>query len=306
MGEYEQMEKSKLIDQHHNLRIVAFISVVFSTVSVTACLLSFPLVFQYVQTLQANVQSEVEFCKARSRDMWKEMLDIQQGGGGAASRDGPETPFTAFMRVARQVPKSEFGQCCTCQQGPDGPPGDDGPGGKDGNPGKDGGPGGPGKDAEEKGVFIPIPEQCPCQAHPGPKGPLGPKGPDGPPGENGRPGADGVPGGQGPPGPVGPPGPAGAKGADGAKGPDGKVGPGPKGPAGPAGKNGEKGPAGPPGPAGQPGKDGPPGPQAAPGDGGTPGNAGKNGPEGPKGEPGKPGNPGSCEHCPPARLSPGY
>lgn len=40
----------------HSLKPVAFAAVVFSTVAITACLISFPIVFQYVQVLQANVQ----------------------------------------------------------------------------------------------------------------------------------------------------------------------------------------------------------------------------------------------------------
>jgi hypothetical protein len=305
MGEYEQMEKRE--DPHHSLRIVAFISVVFSTVSVTACLLSFPLVFQYVQTLQANVQSEVEFCKARSRDMWKEMLDIQQGGnGGATSSEGPDTPFGAFMRAARQVPKSDFGQCCTCQEGPAGAPGDDGTPGPDGNPGKDGTPGKNGKDAEKQEKFLPYGPQCDCKGHPGPRGPVGPKGPDGTPGESGRPGGDGVPGAQGPPGPAGPPGPNGGAGAIGPKGDDGKQGPGQKGPAGEPGKDGAKGPPGPPGKGGEAGKDGPAGAAGTGSEPGPPGPAGKAGTPGTDGEKGKAGEPGSCAHCPPARLAPGY
>lgn len=33
---------------------------------------------------------------------------------------------------------------------------------------------------------------------------------------------------------------------------------------------------------------------------------GPNGQPGPPGEAGQPGAPGSCDHCPPARLAPGY
>lgn len=50
-----------LEDSKGSLRPVAFLAVVFSTVAVTACLITFPLVFQYVQTLQATVQ--VSSCK---------------------------------------------------------------------------------------------------------------------------------------------------------------------------------------------------------------------------------------------------
>jgi len=62
-------------------RVIAFAAIVFSTVAITGCLLTFPLVFHYVQTLEASVQVELDFCKSRSRDMWREMLDIQSLGG---------------------------------------------------------------------------------------------------------------------------------------------------------------------------------------------------------------------------------
>lgn len=44
-------------------RTIAFAAIVFSTVAVTGCLLMFPMVFHYVQTLEANVQVEIDFCK---------------------------------------------------------------------------------------------------------------------------------------------------------------------------------------------------------------------------------------------------
>jgi len=304
MGEYEQMEKSK-VDPNPSLRVIAFIAVVFSTVAVTACLLTFPLVFHYVQTLQASVQGEVEFCKSRSRDMWKEMLDIHQGNGGSPS-EGPETPFSAFMRVARQAPHTETGSCCTCQRGPPGPAGEPGKDAADGQPGKDGDKGGPGKDAGKEEKLLPIPPQCECQAKPGPAGPVGPKGADGPPGEAGKVGGDGQPGPQGPPGPPGPPGANGLAGPVGAPGEAGKLSPGPKGPAGAPGPAGKAGAPGTPGKAGEPGKDGAPGAAGPTGDAGAPGGPGKVGAPGAPGDAGKAGPPGSCEHCPPARLAPGY
>lgn len=109
MGEYEHMEK-KNADPNSTLRVVAFLSVVFSTVAVTSCLLAFPLVFNYIQALQANVQSEVEFCKARSRDMWKEMLDIHHVGSVTHS-EGPETPFSAFTQARKARQAVSIGTC---------------------------------------------------------------------------------------------------------------------------------------------------------------------------------------------------
>lgn len=50
-----------------SLRGVAFAAVAFSTVAVTACLITFPLVFHYVQTLQATVQVKMNiYCNPGS------------------------------------------------------------------------------------------------------------------------------------------------------------------------------------------------------------------------------------------------
>ncbi|CAJ0565412.1 unnamed protein product, partial [Mesorhabditis spiculigera] len=61
--------------------------------AMTACLLAFPLVFHYVQTLQAHVQGEVEYRKSGSRDMWKSM--------GEMGSEGPEDALDALVRVTR-------------------------------------------------------------------------------------------------------------------------------------------------------------------------------------------------------------
>lgn len=56
-------------ERKNNLRCVAFCAVTFSTVAVTACLITFPMVFHYVQTLQATVLGEVEYCKVIEIDV---------------------------------------------------------------------------------------------------------------------------------------------------------------------------------------------------------------------------------------------
>lgn len=66
--------------------------------------------------------------------------------------------------------------------------------------------------------LLPVPEQCPCEADPGPPGPSGPQGPDGSPGQPGNPGSDGRPGPDGEPGQPGFPG---QPGNPGPKGPPG-------------------------------------------------------------------------------------
>uniref|UniRef100_A0A1I7XH27 Col_cuticle_N domain-containing protein n=1 Tax=Heterorhabditis bacteriophora TaxID=37862 RepID=A0A1I7XH27_HETBA len=188
-----------------SLRGVAFAAVVFSTVAVSACLITFPLVFHYVQTLQATVQGEVEYCKSRSRDMWREMVEV--------APEGPEDSLDILIRATRQAEA----QCCTCQQGPPGPDGQPGTPGNDGAPGiGPGEPGPPGPDAELHDRLLPVPPQCPCQAAPGVPGPSGPPGQDGAPGQPGPNGNDG--------GPAGPPGPPGQPGQPGQRGPPGEPG----------------------------------------------------------------------------------
>lgn len=46
-----------------SLRNVAFCAVAFSTVAVVACVITLPLVYNYVQSVQSFMQSEVDFCK---------------------------------------------------------------------------------------------------------------------------------------------------------------------------------------------------------------------------------------------------
>lgn len=73
------------ITKRRSLRPVAFCAVAFGTVSVVACVITLPLVYNYIQSVQSFMQNEVDFCKTRSRDMWKEMLQLQMLSGNPAS-----------------------------------------------------------------------------------------------------------------------------------------------------------------------------------------------------------------------------
>ncbi|VDD86142.1 unnamed protein product, partial [Enterobius vermicularis] len=107
------------MEKKTSLRSVAFVAVVFSTVALTACIFTFPMVFHYIQTLQATVQGEIEYCKTRSRDMWREMIDM--------SPEEADDGLNIILRTTRQAEA----MCCTCQQGPPGPDGAPGIPGKD-------------------------------------------------------------------------------------------------------------------------------------------------------------------------------
>ncbi|CAJ0578537.1 unnamed protein product, partial [Mesorhabditis spiculigera] len=126
-----------------SLRPVAFASVAFATISVLSCVITLPLVYNHVQNVHSFMQNEVEFCKTRSRDMWKEMVTMQAVAG--IPRNKREAYDANPLSGENPAGSSAPGSCCSCQAGPPGPPGDAGEKGADGLPGPHGssGPRGP-------------------------------------------------------------------------------------------------------------------------------------------------------------------
>ncbi|CAD6197605.1 unnamed protein product [Caenorhabditis auriculariae] len=320
-------------DQHRHMRHIAFTAVVVSTVAVISAVLTLPLLYTKVQTLQSDVIVETDFCKLRSRDMIYSMSqmapagrvkrawqfgswvqDSGTGGGagnangyggyGASGSNDYNTPASnGYGPVVNAEPEP---QCCTCQQGragPPGPPGDDGHDGKDGDQGNEGQHGKDGGVGPSDGLQGEPCIICP----PGPQGAIGNPGAKGPQGPRGSPGLSGVDGRRGEPGMAGP---AGTQGEPGPQGPPGKKGddgrvinvngpPGPPGAPGDQGRKGERGPKGVPGSV-HPGVQGPAGDQGRKGRPGRKGEPGGTGPVGSKGPN------GDCFHCPTPRTPPGY
>jgi hypothetical protein len=303
------MDQQELVKpKEQSLRPVAFCAIVFSTVAITGCLITFPLVFHYVQTMEAGAQLELDFCKSKARDIWTELLhvqtDMKKQSSGRFSHILVDNKQQERKRVARQA-----GQCCTCERGAPGPVGDPGADGDPGIPGRDGDLGEQGPPAPLTPGLLPPPrEQCACEADPGPDGQPGAPGNPGPQGDQGEPGQDGRPGDNGPRGPPGNPGPQGRPGPKGNAGGPGQIlgGQIQKGPPGQPGEPGNPGRAGARGTPGNPGNDGSQGQPGNPGLPGQPGNPGQAGNPGQNGPPGEPGPKGTCDHCPPARLAPGY
>ena len=322
---YEADPKQKLYEAER-LKTTAFFSIAISTVATLTAIIVVPMLYNYVQHVQAPLQDEVNFCVHRTETLWEQYAKLQKITGVQGRLKRSPRHYSAGRTshhrrtLARSAPlftsigAEGYGEvdvntdkvCCGCgvgEPGPMGPPGPDGPDGHDGPPGRDGAPG---RDADP--LAIPSPDDfcfdCPA-GPPGPPGRPGPKGPRGKPGPRGPDGPPGPPGMQGPPGIQGPQGPQGEPGPAGPPGPDGVVHvvPGPDGPPGPPGP---RGPPGPDGPPGAPGMDGPPGPPGPPGCDGIDGRPGQDGARGKPGERGPPGRDGGCDHCPPPRTAPGY
>ncbi|MFH4976781.1 hypothetical protein AB6A40_003490 [Gnathostoma spinigerum] len=318
------------------MRRVAFVAVVASTFAVIASVITLPMLYRYVQSLESHLLFETDFCRSKSRDMWSEIYALHRDKGRSSTLRGRRSWL--------------FGQWV-----PDGGAGggaaEDNPEGFSGYTATNiaGLYGGATADAATVGSgygsrpwlnadFNPM---C-CTCHQGPAGPPGPEGDpgkdgkDAPRGRNGRNGIDakipvqetsepcvicpvGAPGEPGRMGPKGPPGPRGAvgeNGMDGQRGAEGLVGQpglqGPRGRLGPPGAQGipgrvvfipgeigRPGPKGPVGPPGSPGLKGPNG-VSRPGPPGSPGEPGRNGEEGrmgPTGPPGPTGDDGEEGSC---------
>jgi len=294
------------------LRTSAFVAITLSTVAVTTCLLTFPLLFHFVQRMEAEAQADMDWCYSRSRAMWK---DVSVARGNLGNGDAAAAAITAHKQAGHRIQQravffqvsTSGGSCCTCQRSPPGPAGKPGPDGRDGGDGNPGDFGPPGESvALTDAMKKQFPEQCPCDSPKGPNGEAGMKGDNGAPGKAGPQGPAGDKGGAGPPGDKGPAGGDGKPGDKGAAGGEGKVTDGAPGPDGAPGKGGPKGA---PGGDGKPGPDGKGGDNGKPGDQGPAGAAGKGGDNGGAGAPGGAGDKGakgSCAACPPARLAPGY
>lgn len=73
---YKQMgDGSKL--EAENLRTIAFCGVALSTIATLICVVTVPMFYNYMQHLQSNMISELDFCKMRSSNIWREVTRTQ-------------------------------------------------------------------------------------------------------------------------------------------------------------------------------------------------------------------------------------
>uniref|UniRef100_A0A0N4ZYL6 Col_cuticle_N domain-containing protein n=1 Tax=Parastrongyloides trichosuri TaxID=131310 RepID=A0A0N4ZYL6_PARTI len=343
----ETFNTSKIDDKMsiHRLRATAFVAVALSTVAVIFSIISLPLIYTYIQTLQSHITNEADYCRAHSKDIWVEVFSIQDtinskrlysssqrfkrswAFGKWVNDDAsnyeenkppiPEQNYSGNNDNVKSIPTPERTHepisrpqttKCPCLQGL---PGDPGSPGEDGVPGKDGQPGIDGENGKD-GEVLPFegPVREPCIicpiGPPGLPGLQGAKGPKGPKGSPGLPAPDGKRGEPGMIGAPGPQGPMGPPGPPGLKGIDGKI----iliNGPPGPPGIPGPQGPPGDKGIKGSPGNPGLPGENGYPGEPGAKGIDGRDGFQGPPGPTGEKGSDSTdCGHCPEPRLPPGY
>lgn len=76
----EQVEQLQL-QEGPALRTLAFCGVAISTVATLVCVLAVPMAYNYMQHVHAVMQDEVDFCKQRVLNVWKEVTKAQVGRG---------------------------------------------------------------------------------------------------------------------------------------------------------------------------------------------------------------------------------
>ena len=59
------------------MRKLAFFGVAMSTVATLVCVLSVPMVYNYMQHINSAMLNEVDFCKSRSGNIWREVTRTQ-------------------------------------------------------------------------------------------------------------------------------------------------------------------------------------------------------------------------------------
>ncbi|VDM12714.1 unnamed protein product, partial [Wuchereria bancrofti] len=168
------MRKDLEHNEYRQMRRIVFLAVVVSTAAVISAVITLPMLYGFIQTLENHLLLETHFCKSRSSDMWSEITALQIGkklfsrikrewsfgkwmssgsfygdtGNDGASNNGDNSNNYGSIPIDPLLNGNYYGQCCTCHKGAAGPPGPEGEEGKKGMDGYPGRNGKPGKDSK--------------------------------------------------------------------------------------------------------------------------------------------------------------
>lgn len=68
---YNKMDEETKWREAGQLRKLVFAAVTVSTVAIFLCVVSVPMLYNYMQTVQSKLRLEVDFCKSRSGSLWQ-------------------------------------------------------------------------------------------------------------------------------------------------------------------------------------------------------------------------------------------
>uniref|UniRef100_A0AC34GGK9 Nematode cuticle collagen N-terminal domain-containing protein n=1 Tax=Panagrolaimus sp. ES5 TaxID=591445 RepID=A0AC34GGK9_9BILA len=133
----------------------------FSGITLIACLYAIAVIYNDVQSIWAELDSEMDSFKVLADDLWGDMVKMgagtpsnrirRQAYGGYGASSGPgfpsnSPPIPGTSGIPPHLSGNPSNSRCNCQStseskcapGPDGPVGEPGPNGLDGLPGLDG------------------------------------------------------------------------------------------------------------------------------------------------------------------------
>ncbi|KAK0401433.1 hypothetical protein QR680_015780 [Steinernema hermaphroditum] len=121
--------------QCDDVRRVAFFGVTLSTIATLVCVISVPMIYSYMQQMHSSMLNEVDFCKSRSGNIWREVTRTQVLAKVNPRRARQTGYGGESLAVEAPHPHGGIGGgggggcCCGCgvsSPGLPGPPGQDG------------------------------------------------------------------------------------------------------------------------------------------------------------------------------------
>ncbi|KIH50660.1 nematode cuticle collagen domain protein, partial [Ancylostoma duodenale] len=93
--------------ESERLRRTTFIAVLISTTAVLSSVITLPLVYNYIQAMQTHMSNELDFCRAKTRDLWVDVFAAQdslnihrvQSQSERAESRGKEYTFQNIRKV---------------------------------------------------------------------------------------------------------------------------------------------------------------------------------------------------------------
>lgn len=73
MVNYDKMSnaESEKWREAEQFRKLAFLGVLCSTVAILTCMVTVPMLYNYVQRVQTELEEEMHFCKSRTGSLWQ-------------------------------------------------------------------------------------------------------------------------------------------------------------------------------------------------------------------------------------------
>lgn len=69
-------DTKELLSEAESLKWVVFFGISVSTVATLTSIIAVPMLYNYMQYVQSNLQDEIDFCRHRTDDLWEEYAQV--------------------------------------------------------------------------------------------------------------------------------------------------------------------------------------------------------------------------------------